>query len=120
MRTAALLNSGMTEVKRQSWVFQVVLDDQSEIYVNKNRGINCSFDPNNKQYKWPLGSFILNNLKSNTVKKIKYIYIYIYIYTYIGIYYTYAIHFVMTSLIYMYMYNIYVCIYIYVYICIYK
>ena len=56
---------------------------RAEIYVNKNRGINCSFDPNNKQYKWPLGSFILNNLKSNTVKKIKYIYIYIYIYIFI-------------------------------------
>ena len=36
VRTAALLNSGMTDVKRQSWVFQAMLDDQSEIYVNKH------------------------------------------------------------------------------------
>ena len=38
VRTAALLNSGMTDVKRQSWVFQVLLDDQNEIYMNKNYG----------------------------------------------------------------------------------
>ena len=31
-----LLNSGTTVVKRQSWVFQNMIDDQSEINVNKN------------------------------------------------------------------------------------
>ena len=38
---AALLNSQMTvmtDVKRQSWVFQAMLDDQNEIYVNKKYG----------------------------------------------------------------------------------
>ena len=38
VRTAALLNRGMTDVKRQSWVFQAMRDDQSEIYVNRNYG----------------------------------------------------------------------------------
>jgi hypothetical protein len=34
VRTAALLNSGMTDVKRQSSVFQAMLDDQSELDMN--------------------------------------------------------------------------------------
>ena len=38
MRTAALLNSGMTVVNRQSSVFQAMLDDQNEIDMNVNYG----------------------------------------------------------------------------------
>ncbi len=34
MHRAALLNRGMTDVKRQSSVFQAMLDDQSELDMN--------------------------------------------------------------------------------------
>ena len=40
---------------------------RAEIYINKSRGINCSFGLSGKTSKWPLGSFILNNLKANMV-----------------------------------------------------
>lgn len=45
---------------------------RAEIYVNKSRGINCSFNLDGTN-KWPLGRFILDLLKDNqeNVNKIK-------------------------------------------------
>ena len=37
---------------------------RAEIYVNKSRGINCSFNLDDTN-KWPLGRFILDLLKDN-------------------------------------------------------
>lgn len=37
---------------------------RAEIYVNKSRGINCSYDLKDTK-KWPLGRYILDLLKSN-------------------------------------------------------
>jgi hypothetical protein len=44
---------------------------RAEIYVNKNKGINCSYDFSDK-FEWPLGRLVLNQLKNDKeVKKIK-------------------------------------------------
>ena len=38
---------------------------KGEIYINKKKGFNCSYDVKNIR-KWPLGKFILDNLKSKS------------------------------------------------------
>ena len=35
---------------------------RAEIYINNSKGINCSFDFT-KSYKWPLGKYIMDELK---------------------------------------------------------
>ena len=40
---------------------------RAEIYVNKSKGVNCTYGFNSRANKWLLGSFILNNLKANAV-----------------------------------------------------
>lgn len=39
---------------------------RAEIYVNKSKGINCSYNFDNN-VKWPLGKYVLDNLKSDEV-----------------------------------------------------
>ena len=37
---------------------------RAEIYVNRSKGVNCTFDFKDS-VEWPLGKLVLNNLKSN-------------------------------------------------------
>ena len=42
---------------------------RAEIYVNKSKGINCTYDFK-ESVEWPLGKHVLNHLKSDREVKI--------------------------------------------------